>query len=95
MCAEAMFLVSSYHRLLTGTRFCLRVAITIVVCCELSYAGSMRFESAGTYVSNDTYYLDAFARVDLGQEPIQALVNGVELHFLVQLAVYKLSLIHI
>ncbi len=84
-----MYLVSSYHRLLAGIRYCLRVAITVLICCGLSYAGSMRFESAGTYVSNDTYYLDAFARVDLGMEPIQALVNGVELHFLVQLAVYK------
>ena len=84
-----MFVLSSYHRLLAGTRFCLRVAITVMLCLELSFAGSMRFESAGTYVSNDTYYLDAFARVDLGQEPIQALVNGVELHFLVRLAVHK------
>jgi len=84
-----MFLVSSYHRVLTGTRFCLKVVITASLCAGLAHAGSMRFESAGTYVSNDTYYLDAFARVDLGIEPVQALINGVELHFLVRLAVYK------
>jgi len=93
MRAEAMFLVSLYHRLLAGTRFCLRVVIIAWLCgwlcCGLVHAGSMRFESAGTYVSNDTYYLDAFARVDLGMEPVQALINGVELHFLVQLAVFK------
>lgn len=84
-----MFPLSSHHRLIAGLRLCLRVVVTVLVCCGVLHAGSMRFESAGTYVSNDTYYLDAFARVDLGMEPIQALVNGVELHFLVRLAVYK------
>lgn len=84
-----MFLVPSYVRLLTGMQYCLRVAMVVLVCVGAAAAGSMRYESAGTYVSNDNYYLDAFARVDLGAEPVQALVNGVELHFLVHVAIYK------
>ena len=85
-----MFLVPSHHRLYAGKQYYLRtLAIATAVFCGLTYAGTMRFESAGTYVSNDMYYLDAFARVELGREPLQALVNGVELNFLLRLAVHK------
>jgi len=84
-----MFLVPSNHRLY-GRRYYRRaVAIAILLYCGIVYAGTMRYESAGTYVSSDMYYLDAFARVELGREPVQALENGVELNFLVQLAVHK------
>ena len=47
----------------------------------------MRFESASTYLDDGTYYLDAFARLEIGEEPEEALLNGVELHFLVEMVV--------
>ena len=50
---------------------------------------NLRFENAGTYVDNGVYYLDAFASIDIGEEPERALANGVELHFLVELAVLR------
>ncbi|OED37429.1 hypothetical protein AB833_23700 [Chromatiales bacterium (ex Bugula neritina AB1)] len=67
---------------------------SIVLACLLLmvstvYSASMRFESAGTYVKNNTYYLDSFARLDLGDAPAKALANGVELYFLVEIAVHK------
>jgi len=49
----------------------------------------MRYENAGTYLDNGVYYLDAFARLDIGDEPEQALMNGVELHFLVEVVVQR------
>lgn len=50
---------------------------------------ALRFENAGTYLDNGVYYLDAFARLDLGEEPERALINGVELHFLVEIVVQR------
>ena len=38
----------------------------------------------------DRYYLDAFARLEIGEEPEEALLNGVELHFLVEMAVQRI-----
>jgi len=35
------------------------------------------------------YYLDAFAILEIGEEPEEALLNGVELHFLVEIAVLR------
>jgi len=52
-------------------------------------AATIRYESAGTYLKNDTYYLDSFARLDLGRAPVRALANGVGLHFLVEIAVHR------
>lgn len=56
---------------------------------SIAHSSTVRFESASTYLKNGTYYLDSFARVDLGREPSQALVNGVNLYFLVELAVHR------
>ena len=85
-----MFWVPSYHRMRAGKQYYLRVlAIATAVYCGLAYAGTMRYESAGTYVSDDMYHLDAFARIELGREPLQALVNGVELNFQVRLSVHR------
>jgi len=50
----------------------------------------MRFENASTYLDNGMYYLDAFARLEIGEEPEEALLNGVELHFLVEMAVQRI-----
>lgn len=52
-------------------------------------AATMRFESAGTYLKDGTYYLDSFARLDLGAGHQQALANGVSLFFLVEVSVYQ------
>lgn len=59
--------------------------------CLSAHAGSsaMRFENASTYLDDGVYYLDAFARVEIGDEPEKALLNGVELHFLVEVAVVR------
>lgn len=89
MRAEPMFSLPTSHRMPKGRFWLKTLTIAVMACCSLANAGSMRFESAGTYVSNGTYYLDSFARVDLGREPVQALINGVELHFLIELAVFK------
>jgi len=52
-------------------------------------AGVIRYENAGTYLDDGVYYLDAFALVDLGEEPERALMNGVELFFLVEVVVER------
>jgi len=52
-------------------------------------ASSLRFENASTYLDDGIYYLDAFARVEIGDEPERALVNGVELHFIVDVIVER------
>ena len=49
----------------------------------------MRFENASTYLDGGMYYLDAFASLEIGEEPEEALLNGVELHFLVEIAVLR------
>ena len=49
----------------------------------------LRFESAGTYLVDDMYYLDCFALIELADAPAKALVNGVELNFVVELAVHR------
>ncbi len=61
------------------------------VCCLTvsSHAAGMRFENASTYLDDGIYYLDAFARVELGMAPEEALMNGVELHFLVDVTVLR------
>jgi len=66
--------------------------IAVVFFCALSQglsAATLRYESAGTYLKNNTYYLDSFARLELGDEHRQALLNGVGLYFLVEIAVFK------
>ncbi len=53
------------------------------------HAASARFESAGTYLKDGTYYLDSFARLDLGDAAEAALANGVNLYFLIEVAVHR------
>jgi hypothetical protein len=53
------------------------------------YAASARFESAGTYLKDGTYYLDSFARLELGDAAEAALANGVNLYFLVEVTVHR------
>jgi len=50
---------------------------------------ALRFENASTYLDDGIYYLDAFARLEIGDEPEEALMNGVELHFLVEIVVQR------
>lgn len=52
-------------------------------------APSVRFENASSYVDDGVYYLDAFARLEIGAEPEKALMNGVELHFLIEVVVER------
>lgn len=70
------------------------VLSAVVLFCSVGIAqdivSTMRFENAGTYVDDGVYYLDAFASLDIGEEPERALVNGVELHFLVELVVRRI-----
>lgn len=61
----------------------------VLLAATIAHSSSVRFESAGTYLKNGTYYLDSFARLDLGSGPEQALANGVNLHFLVEVTVHK------
>jgi len=49
----------------------------------------MRFENASTYLDDGIYYLDAFASLEIGDEPEEALLNGVELYFLVDILVER------
>ncbi len=49
----------------------------------------MKFENASTYLDDGVYYLDAFATVEIGDEPERALMNGVELHFLIEVMVER------
>lgn len=63
--------------------------LAVLMAATIAHSASVRFESAGTYLKNGTYYLDSFARLELGDEPQQALANGVNLHFLVELTVHK------
>lgn len=64
-------------------------ALAVLFVAAVAHSASVRFESAGTYLKNGTYYLDSFARLELGSAPEQALANGVNLHFLVELTVHK------
>lgn len=52
-------------------------------------AAGARFESAGTYLKDGTYYLDSFARLDLGDAAEAALANGVNLFFLIEVEVHR------
>lgn len=63
--------------------------LTSVLAPVSASASGMRYENAGSYLDDGIYYLDAFARIEIGEEPERALMNGVELHFLVELVVYK------
>ena len=69
------------------------VLSALVLFCSVGIAqgivSTLRFENAGTYVDNGVYYLDAFASLDIGEEPERALLNGVELYFLVELSVLR------
>lgn len=69
----------------------LGIAVGLMVCFAVSlvHAASARFESAGTYLKDGTYYLDSFARLDLGDAAEAALANGVNLFFLVEVAVHR------
>ena len=57
------------------------VLSALVLFCSVGIAqgivSTLRFENAGTYVDNGVYYLDAFASLDIGEEPERALLNGV------------------
>lgn len=65
------------------------LAVGLILLATTGNCASMRFESAGTYVKDNTYYLDSFARLELGDAPVKALANGVGLYFLVEIAVHK------
>lgn len=75
--------------LLVAKLLSLATLLAVLLMTSTAYSSSVRFESAGTYLKDGTYFLDSFASVDLGREPVQALVNGVNLHFLVEVAVHK------
>ncbi len=64
-------------------------ALLICVAAGIVQAASARFESAGTYLKDGTYYLDSFARLDLGDAAEAALANGVNLFFLVEVSVHR------
>ncbi len=72
-----------------GVKASLVVFIALSVCIAAHASSSMRFENASTYLDDGIYYLDAFARLELGEEPEKALMNGVELHFLVEVVVAR------
>jgi len=57
--------------------------------CGVLHAQSMQFENAGTYLDDGVYYMDAFARLEIGEEPERALMSGVELHFMVEVIVAR------
>jgi len=63
----------------------------LAVSCNAALAtgSGMRYENAGTYLDDGVYYLDAFARLEMGEEQQRALVSGVELHFLVEVMVQR------
>lgn len=65
------------------------IGLLLCVAASLVHAASARFESAGTYLKDGTYYLDSFARLDLGDAAEAALANGVNLFFLVEVAVHR------
>jgi len=63
--------------------------VLLFSCAAQLQAQSLQFENAGTYLDDGVYYLDAFARLQIGKEPERALLNGVELHFLVEVLVQR------
>ena len=65
--------------------------VLLTVVCHTAFANDsdMRYENAGTYLDGGIYYLDAFARLEIGEEQERALVSGVELHFLVEVMVQR------
>lgn len=65
-------------------------AISVFCVCAAAHASAtMQFENASTYLDDGVYYLDAFARLEIGEEPEKALMNGVELHFLIEVVVAR------
>lgn len=70
-------------------RCALVAALLLVSSAGLALQPGMRYENAGTYLDDGVYYLDAFARLEIGEEPERALMNGVELHFLVEVIVHR------
>ncbi len=74
----------------TDVRFWLLLPAICCLCLSAQASASgTRFESASTYLDDGVYYLDAFAKVEIGEEPEKALLNGVELHFLVEVMVVR------
>lgn len=63
--------------------------LLLCVAVGVANAATARFESAGTYLKDGTYYLDSFARLDLGDAAEAALANGVSLYFLVEVSVNR------
>ncbi len=63
--------------------------VALLVFSSVVKASGLRYENAGTYLDDGVYYLDAFARIEIGNEPERALMNGVELNFLVELIVHR------
>lgn len=85
-------IVNSYPKLslvIRRPRGLLLVCLLWLLVAAAGQAATIRYESAGTYLKNNIYYLDSFARLDLGSAPVRALANGVGLHFLVEIAVHK------
>lgn len=74
----------------TSPRFWLGVLVIFFLCgsARVSSAG-LQFENASTYLDDGVYYLDAFARVEIGDEPEKALMSGVELHFMAEVMVVR------
>ena len=65
------------------------IANTVVVGNAQADQYGLRFENASTYLDGGMYYLDAVASVEIGAEPEEALLNGVDLHFLVEIVVER------
>ena len=63
--------------------------LALLLATTLAHGASIRFESAGTYLKDGTYFLDSFARVELGSDMQRALSNGVNLHFMVEVGVHR------
>lgn len=65
------------------------VGLLFFVVAGVLQAASARIESAGTYLQDGTYYLESFAKLDLGDVAEAALSNGVTLFFLVEVGVHR------
>lgn len=77
------------RQVIPGLKLCFVVLALLAVHMVQANQPSLRFENASTYLDEGVYYLDAFARLEIGDEPEEALMNGVELHFLVEIIVQR------
>lgn len=77
------------RQVIPGLKLCFVVLALLAVNMVQANQPSLRFENASTYLDEGVYYLDAFARLEIGDEPEEALMNGVELHFLVEIIVQR------